>query len=76
MLTFDIFSQRQWGFQWQEYKVKMYLRMRWEDPRLAFGDKFDRDVINVDASLYGEVSQCCIFSLSFAHCFAHWLPKK
>ena len=39
----------------QEYKVKMYLRMRWHDPRLIFGESLQRDVVNIDASLYNQV---------------------
>jgi len=37
-----------------EYKVKMYLRMKWHDPRLAYGDKLGTDVVNVDSILFSR----------------------
>ena len=58
----------------QEYKVKMYLRMRWHDPRLAFGETLQRDVVNVDSILYNQVSGISIIKfmsrLTVANCFA------
>ena len=33
----------------------MYLRMQWTDPRLAYENKFDREVLNIDARLFDSV---------------------
>jgi len=35
-----------------EYKVKMYLRMQWLDPRLAYAHRFDRAILNIDSQLF------------------------